>query len=467
MKKSIKRRLLINFILIIVSMVVVLEVLFINTVNDNYYKNLESTMSSQIDASTDTYLKYFSDKSLADYVLNNEKTFWRDTTAEVQIIDLQGKIIMNSTGASLSSADARAFDDVKKALKGENGTWIGKLNDDDPDEVMAISRPLNSEERQEGVLRFVTSLKQVNTDIRNITFIFVPIGLITLILGTIAIIILSKTITDPLNEVTRVAEIMASGNYNVKSKKYYEDEIGKLFDTLNHMAHEIQMKEEMKNDFISSVSHELRTPLTSIKGWAITIKEFSQDKDQLLEDGLDIIEKESDRLTSMVEELLDFSKFVSGKITLNKREVNIEDVICHIKNQYTPRANNNNIEFIVDYENMPVMSTDDNRLKQVFINLLDNAFKFTPNGGTVKFLAKKQHNYLIFKIIDTGCGIPAEDLPKVKEKFFKGKNSNSKNGIGLSICDEIISLMNGVFEIESTNEKGTTVTVSIPIMEEY
>lgn len=473
MKRSIKRRLLINFILIILSMVVILEVLFINTVKDNYYKNLAESMSSQIDLSSDMYLKYYSDKTLEANLLNDVDTFWRDTTAQVQIIDLNGNVTMNSSGSIGKKNLVNQFDDVKKALGGEPASWVGKINyspdkkdGNDVHKVMAVSKPLNSKEGQVGVIRFITSLKAVDSDITKIIFICLVIGTLTLLLGTIAIIILSKTITDPLNEVTRVAEIMASGNYRVKSKKYYEDEIGKLFDTLHHMAEEILVREEMKNEFISSVSHELRTPLTSIKGWAITIKEFGNDK-EMLSDGLEIIEKESDRLTSMVEELLDFSKFVSGKITLNNREVNIEDIVKHIHNQYIPRANRDNVEFIVKYEDMPIMKTDDNRLKQVFINLLDNAFKFTPSGGKVEFSASRRSNYLIFKVSDTGCGIPSEDLPKVKEKFFKGKNSNSKNGIGLSICDEIIALMNGVFEIESTNDEGTTVTVSIPIMEEY
>ncbi|MEG2539169.1 MAG: histidine kinase dimerization/phospho-acceptor domain-containing protein, partial [Clostridium sp.] len=135
-------------------------------------------------------------------------------------------------------------------------------------------------------------------------------------LGILVIYVLTKTITGPLNEVTKVASIMAKGDFKVKSKKYYEDEIGKLSDTLNFLSDEIIKKDDLKNDFISSVSHELRTPLTSIKGWAITLKEFGSDK-EMLSDGLDIIEKESDRLSGMVEELLDFSKFVSGKITLN------------------------------------------------------------------------------------------------------------------------------------------------------
>ncbi|MEG0129187.1 sensor histidine kinase [Clostridium sp.] len=462
MRKSIKSRLLINFTLIIVSMVIILELLFINTVKGNYYKNIEENLLSQIKVSSDLYLKYSTDSSLYENVLNNVDTFWRQTTAQVQIIDLNGKVIMDSIGAF--PKNALEYEDVSLALKGQTGTWVGKTPYDG-EESMAVSYPLKSSTEQVGVIRFITSLKEINIDISRITFIFVLIGILATMLGILVIYVLTKTITGPLNEVTKVASIMAKGDFKVKSKKYYEDEIGKLSDTLNFLSDEIIKKDDLKNDFISSVSHELRTPLTSIKGWAITLKEFGSDK-EMLSDGLDIIEKESDRLSGMVEELLDFSKFVSGKITLNLKTINVENITEHIKKQYTPRAIRSSINFIESHEDLPNIISDENRLKQVFINILDNAFKFTPEKGTIEFTSKVVDNSIEFTIKDTGCGISKEDLPKVKEKFFKGKTSKSQNGIGLSICDEIITLMNGKFIIESELDVGTTIRIIIPIMQE-
>jgi signal transduction histidine kinase len=230
------------------------------------------------------------------------------------------------------------------------------------------------------------------------------------------------------------------------------------------MAEEIQKEDQLKNEFISSMSHELRTPLTSIKGWAITLKNKDVSSTDMLFDGLDIIEKESDRLTSMVEELLDFSKFTSGKTTLKQERVNIIDVILQIKTQLTPRAVREGIDFRVELnEDVPFIISDENRLKQVFINVLDNSFKFTPMGGSIILTLDLLENSIVIKITDTGCGIPAEELPRVKEKFFKGKSSKSQNGIGLSICDEIIKLMNGTFEIYSEVDKGTEVVITLPL----
>ena len=276
---------------------------------------------------------------------------------------------------------------------------------------------------------------------------------------------LANSIVRPLKEVTASAEKMASGDFKAESTKKSEDEIGRLSDTLNYMAREILKKEQLKNDFISSVSHELRTPLTSIKGWAVTLKNGFEDR-SILMDGLDIIEKESDRLTHMVEELLDFSKFISGKITLEKKPVEITSILEHIRKQLSPRAVREKIDFQVSYgSDFPLIDADENRLKQVFINLLDNAFKFTPTGGSISLEAYHTEEAFFFRIKDTGCGIVEEELPKIKEKFYKGKSSKSQNGIGLSICDEIIRLMNGTLEIKSRTDQGTEVLITLPQQE--
>jgi signal transduction histidine kinase len=231
------------------------------------------------------------------------------------------------------------------------------------------------------------------------------------------------------------------------------------------MAQEILRREQLKNDFISSVSHELRTPLTSIKGWAVTLKNGFEDRHILL-DGLEIIEKESDRLTLMVEELLDFSQFTAGKITLEKKPVDLPAVLEHIRKQLNPRAEREQLEFEVLYQSgLPLLVTDENRLKQVFINLLDNAFKFTPPGGKVSLSVCYEEDTFRFRVRDTGCGIAEEELPQVKEKFFKGKSSKSRNGIGLSICEEIIQLMHGWMDITSRPNQGTEVLVSLPQQE--
>ncbi|HHV65178.1 MAG TPA: HAMP domain-containing histidine kinase [Peptococcaceae bacterium] len=456
--KGIRGRLTVYFMVVIIVSVAILEVLLIYTVQQSYYSSLKGALTSQIRISADMYAKYYSDTSLEENILYNVDAFWNQSNAEVQIINRDGRIVMDSLGTIPEGSEPA--NDIREALNDRMGEWVGKINGQ---KVMAVAYPLKANGQIVGALRFIASTEAIDHDIYSTAKIFIIIGLFVVLVVGLLSIFLANTILIPLKEVTSVAESMAAGNFQIKCQKKRDDEIGKLADTLNYMADEITKKEKLKNDFISSVSHELRTPLTSIMGWAITLQNEKFQQKEMLNDGLGIIAKESERLTHMVEELLDFSKFVSGRIKLEYKKVSLVNLMEHIRKQLTPRAVRDNIRFTVEYpENLPDLFTDANRLKQVFINILDNAFNFTESGGLVKFEAEVLEKELKFTITDSGCGISAEELPMVKEKFYKGKGSQSKNGIGLSICEEIISLMGGKLDIRSELNVGTTVVVTLP-----
>jgi len=458
---SIRKRIALSFIFIIVLTVLILEVLILNILKQNYYSNLEDTIKSQLKVSANIYSIYFSDNTLYDNVLNNVDSFWNQTNLQVQIIDTNGKILMDSIG--VIPDDNQKMPDVTEALQKGYGTWIGKVPYDDYG-VMAVSGLLTSHGEVVGVLRFISSLEQISKDLHDVTVLFAFIGLAVSFVSVAVSIFLSTTVAGPLKEITRVAEKMAKGDFTVHIAKKYNDEIGKLSDTLNFMADEISKRENLKNNFISSVSHELKTPLTSIKGWAATLAEDENDDKELLKEGLGIIEKECDRLTAMVVELLDFSRFLSNKIELEKVSVNIEELMNHVARQLAPRADREGIDLQVQMQKgLPDIEIDPNRLKQVFINVLDNAFKFNKPGGKVFFTAVLKENSVVFEIKDTGCGIDPSELPTIKEKFVKGKHSQSGSGLGLSISDEIIRLMGGTLDIESVLNEGTTVTITLPV----
>lgn len=457
--KSIKSKINFNFLIVIVFTVLVLEALFTIFLQKYYYDNTESVLLNQIKVSADFYKKYFSDTSLLDNITDNIDVFWNQTTAQVQIIDKNGKLLMDSIGVKDSNYVETS--DVKKALRGQNGRWIGKVNYSDYS-VMAVSYPLTDGENVIGVLRYITSLKDVNEAIASMTAIFLAIGVIVLFIGAILSYILANSIVNPIKELTIVAERMAQGDLQVRSKNKTKDELGRLSLTLDYMAEELYKREQLKNEFISSVSHELRTPLTAIKGWVVILNSDETDK-EMLKTGFEIIEKETDRLTNMVEELLDFSRLVSGKIILNFREVDLEALINYIGVYLRPRAERDNILFDIEIdENLPTIEGDIDRLKQVLINILDNAFKFTEDNGKVRLSVYKEYEYVKIVIKDNGCGISEEELPRVKEKFYKGKNSKSQNGIGLSICDEIVRLHNGILDIRSEENVGTEVIITLP-----
>lgn len=456
--RGIKGRLTANFMIVILVSVAILEVMLIYTVQQNYYGSLKGNLMNQVKISADMYSKYYSDTSLEDNILYNVDAFWNQSNAEVEIVDRDGKIVMDSLG--MIPGPGEPTDDIQEALNDRMGELVGRLNGQ---KVMAVAYPLKSDGQIVGALRLIASTDAIDQEIRSTINMFITIGLFVVLIVGLLSIFLTNTILVPLKEVTDIAESMAAGNFQIKGKKKRDDEIGKLSDTLNYMADEITKKEKLKNDFISSVSHELRTPLTSIMGWAITLQSEKFQQKETLNDGLGIIAKESERLTRMVEELLDFSKFVSGRIKLEYGNVNLTELMEHIRKQLTPRAMRENIDFTVSYpENLPDLTADGNRLKQLFINILDNALNFTASGGFVRFQAEATEKEYTFTITDSGCGIAAEELPMVKEKFYKGKSSQSKNGIGLSICEEIVTLMKGRMEICSEVNVGTTVVITLP-----
>lgn len=459
--KSLKKRLVGSFMIVIFISVAAFEGLLIYFTRYYFYNNMESILTNQIKISSDFYSRYFSNVPLQDNILDNVDIFWKQTSAEVQIVNTNGEILMDSIGADITNkAEGNDFQD---ALKGGRGTRVGTI-EGRKSRVMIISYPLKSGDKVIGVLRFISSLEGVDKIVNRISSIFIIIGAIAVLGATIVSVFLAQSIVSPIRKITSAAEEMAGGNLKVRVRENSDDEIGKLGRTLNFMAGEIQNRDQIKNEFISSVSHELRTPLTAIKGWAITLNDGELQDKEILSDGLRIIEKESERLSLMVEELLDFSKFVSGKVTLNKEKIQMNSIVEYIGKYLSPRAEREGIEFeVICEEAMPIIEVDPSRIKQLLINVIDNAFKFTGAGGKVTVNAFIEEDSVVITIKDTGCGISEEELPRVKEKFYKGKNSKSQNGIGLSICDEIANLHGGSLVITSAVNIGTTVRITLPL----
>lgn len=457
--KSIKSRIIRNFIVVILSTIMILDMLLIVFVRQYYYDNTETILTNQIDLAINFYDRYYSTSSLLLNIYDNVDAFWNQTTAQVQIFDDNGKLLMDSIGVNDKSLEGN--NEIKKALKGESSRWVGYVGYTKY-KVMAITKPLEVNGKIIGAIRFVTSLKDIDNSIASIVSFFIIISVLVLIIGVVISFIMAKNIVDPILKLKDTAQKMASGDLNQRSNFVSKDEIGQLADTLDFMAEELAEKDQMKNDFISSVSHELRTPLTAIKGWVITLNNDNTDR-ETLSLGFDILEKETDRLSVMVEELLDFSRLINNKISLNKQPIAIKDFANYIEVYMTPRAERENINFYV-YNNAEdmVINIDPNRMKQVLINIIDNAFKFTQEQGRVKVEFIDLGSNLIIKVKDDGCGIAADELERVKEKFYKGSNANSNAGIGLSISDEIIKLHGGSLIVRSELSIGTEIEIIIP-----
>jgi signal transduction histidine kinase len=229
----------------------------------------------------------------------------------------------------------------------------------------------------------------------------------------------------------------------------------------------------MKKDFISTISHELTTPLTSIKGWGETLTLGNKDNvDELTQKGLQVIVSEAGRLEGFVEELLDFSRLQSGRMQLRLQKTDILAELEETLFTFRERAVREGYEVRTKVPEIPsVANADPNRLKQVFMNILDNALKYSRPGSKIfvkaEFVEKDDREFAQIAIADQGCGISEEDLPYVKEKFYKANMSVRGSGIGLAVTNEIINLHGGFLDIDSVKDKGTLVTIQLPVEEIY
>ncbi|WP_338423175.1 HAMP domain-containing sensor histidine kinase [Clostridium beijerinckii] len=273
---------------------------------------------------------------------------------------------------------------------------------------------------------------------------------------------LGNIIVEPLNDIINFTKKIAEGKYKEKIKDTYPNELGEIAKTLNYMGDEILKADRLKNDFISSISHELRTPLTGIKGWVETMQDPDGLTDEEFQFGLGIIDTESERLINLVENLLDFSRYQSDRMKLIASEVKIDKLIHEVSFQLQKKAEKKDIKLIVE-TNPVIISADGDRLRQVILNVLDNAIKFSYKNRKIYVIQSVSEEYILIKISDTGIGIKKEDINHVMESFYKIDPKSIGAGLGLVISNNIIDMHNGILKIDSEYGKGTTVTISLPL----
>lgn len=382
---------------------------------------------------------------------------------EVQVIDRHDNIIVTTTGFQPHDQQMPDYEKAKAA----GGAAVVKSKTPEGESVLAGTTMLyDSSGKLLGAYRWVTSLETADRMIGSFVLVLVlaALGILAFCIGSGLFFI--KSIVKPIRDVSNIARKIAMGDFNSRIEIKKNDEIGELCDTINYMASELSEAENMKNDFISSVSHELRTPLTAIRGWGETAKMSVGTDDALVNRGLDVVLTEADRLSGLVEELLDFSRMETGRLSVVSQPVNVSAILGESVDMYIELARQQGIELIFTRAAEDVtVSGDSNRLKQVFINIIDNAVKYTEKGGQVLVDQFTEDSCVRISVKDTGVGIPAQDIDRIKEKFYKANKTVRGSGIGLAVADEIIKQHGGLLFIESTEGVGTTATVVLPLIE--
>ncbi len=468
--KGITRRWATNTLLITALILLVLVVVSILFVVQYYRNYVVSYISDYANETVTTFFTPYIDGSNEVFEQKAKEftdSFSDKSRMEVQVINNEGLVVVSSSGFK-NNETINDMKDVQEAKLSPSGIckWFGFNENGEHIVSVAMVLPQTSDGSFSGAVRFISSLKAIDRQIIAFTLIILFVYVVALFFVSLSGVFFVQTIVSPVRKINDTTKLFAQGNYDVRIETdgKEDDEITELAKSLNSMINEVAATDKMKNDFISTVSHELRTPLTAIKGWGEMLKELDGEDREISRRGTEVIINESERLSRLVEELLDFSRMQNGNMTLRLEKIDVLAELDEAVFVFKERSKRDNIEIKYNAPEIPApMMGDPNRIKQVFVNLLDNAFKYNKQGGLVDVEAIVDEGILTINISDTGCGISEEDLPNVKKKFYKANLQVRGSGIGLAVVDEIVKLHNGIFEINSVVNVGTTVTVIFPI----
>ena len=470
MRSGITRRWLRGNLLITVLLVLVVEVMFLYSYTRSYYNSVQQTMYRRFSSVTgqlkmytgDTVQSAASTRSLA--LRRMVEQFADKDKYEFMLLDNYGSVIASSSGTDAEGIVTQT--DFEHAQNAADGLGVAVYRTQSGEMVMAVCCLVPYAAEDVAAMRLVTSMTLVENQLKNALIVSLIVVTAILSFSILSGLYFVRSIVVPLGQVERTAACIARGELNVRLpvKGNPRDEVDRLRGTINQMAEGLEETEKMKNEFISSVSHELRTPLTSIRGWVETLRTLDDPNDENYRKGLEIINNETGRLYNMVEELLDFSRLQNGRLRMECRPLDLVAELTDAVLFCEARIQREGL--ILSYsepEEMIQVYADPDRLRQVFINILDNAIKYSAPGGriTVKLWAGEYKAFV--EILDQGRGIPPDALENVKTKFHKGSNAVRGSGIGLALVDSIMTALDGTLDIKSTLGRGTVVTLGLPI----
>lgn len=394
----------------------------------------------------------FSDRA-EQYIENSDYT----DICEIWVLNSEGVPVATSTGFIPEISEAPDYSDALSQSSGM-AYYNGRYSSGEHILSLTVLLP-KTDGDSNGAVRFIVSLEPIDTRTVRIAGLVGAVSSFALLLVVVSGLFFVRSIVVPVNRINAVARSIANGNYKQKVNIHNRyDEISQLGESINYMTEEIDRTDKMRSDFISTISHELRTPLTSIRGWSDTLLELDDKDPETVSSGLRIIRDETQRLYSLVEDLLDFSRMESGRMSLRLEKCDLcaelEDTLITLGE--TARREGRNLTYEIP-DSPAVADADPDRVKQVFVNVIDNAIKYTIPGGNIKVTAEISDRNFAVTVRDDGCGISAEDLPHVKEKFYKANITVKGSGIGLAVCDEIMKLHGGSLTVDSIPGKGTEV----------
>ena len=462
--RGLRQRWIFNTVMPVFALVLLIVVLFSTGVSSYYYGTMQKGLETRAQAIANSFNEYFMDNGYVGFypkAVQAADSFEDKDRIELQFIGSSGRIQVSTSG--LTAGTSPGTGDITQAIETAEMAPFRGRDPETGENIMAVSHPLVFHGNVVGVMRLVTSLKAANRQVMFAVLAICLVALLCMALIIISNLLFINNVVEPVAVVSDAAKRIAAGSYGFQIEKKYTDELGELVDNINDMSLQIGQNEKMKSEFISSVSHELRTPLTAINGWGETILEDPTGDPVQMRRGIRIVLNEARRLSTMVEELLEFSKIEDGRFTLRIEETDLqaefEDAIFTYRELF--RQEGIELRYEAGDEDLPPIPGDPERLKQVFCNVLDNAAKHGGAGKRIDASIVREGGEQVVRVRDYGPGVPEEELPYVKQKFYKGSSKARGSGIGLAVCDEIVKLHGGTFEIGNAEGGGAVVTIRL------
>jgi hypothetical protein len=452
-----KQKISLYFMTVIVLMLVLFEVVFSISIYRYYYSGIFNYIERHAKTSTRLFSEYNSVYFIRLRERSSDiiKDFQLQGT-ELQVIDRHGIVIQSSSGQKVN----KKIKIPSSLLEGNTYQQITTTKDNQ--KQLEILSPLVHQGQTIGILKYTTVLTNVNQNIIELILFTLSVGII--ISGIVLIISrrLANLFIKPIESIIYASSKLAEGTLNYKIKEDYPGELGELAHSLNCMSYKMEKTELMKNEFIASISHELRTPLTGIKGWSETIESLECLTEEEIKQGMNIISSETERLIHLVERLLDFSRLESNQFQLHKQKIQLQHILNETIWQLTPKAEEKQIEIITNLEEVELIG-DKGSLKQIFLNVIDNAIKYSYQEGQVSITLIKKEGQAVISVKDCGIGIAKEHLPFVNQSFYQVNSQSPGEGIGLSIVKKIVELHGGTIRIVSKEEGGTIILIKLPL----
>ncbi len=355
-------------------------------------------------------------------------------------------------------------------------TIRGILHDPDNTDWLFVGQAPNSDNPQKQLFMIAIRAPRLLTPTETLEYYgpdlrgpLIEAGLIGVAVASILSVIIARSVARPLQEVAKAATAVAEGRLDHRVPVRGPREMRTLAEAFNRMAQQVGATQQAQRDFLANVTHDLRTPLTSIQGFSQAIMEGVTSNPSAARRAAQIIHDEAGRLNRMVQDLLDLARIEAGRLNMTRHSVRLDEILQALGERLTPRATEKGLTLTVDVPALPLIAGDGDRLVQVYTNLIDNAIKHTPEGGTITLRAGQQDNGVLVQVSDTGEGIPPTDVPHVFDRFYQVDKSRQREkgdgaGLGLTITKGIVDAHGGRLWVDSQEGVGTTFSTWFPAL---